>query len=253
VIYGAELGRQIMLEHGQVLGRSERATVRFDVDSMSRRHAELQIDEQKVLIRDLGSTHGILLNGDRVTEASLRDGDRIQLGRVIMKFLTDVTEPPRPLSPSAIDGLTGLANKRTYHARLAKLATADRGLSLVWFDIDAMVQVNYKHGHVNGDRALIQISRRLEDVCAPYELARIRGDVFAVILPLGIDARALAQTAVTTIASSAVFLESEPYTLTISAGVATATAGSHTTVGDVEAVADRALYAAKCAGRNRVA
>jgi len=53
---------------------------------VSRRHAELRREDGQVLISDLGSTNGTLVNGQPVTAARLADGDRITLGRTTLVF-----------------------------------------------------------------------------------------------------------------------------------------------------------------------
>ena len=48
--------------------------------TVSRIHAEVKIEDQRAVVRDLGSTNGTRVNGHRVTELVLGEGDRIQIG-----------------------------------------------------------------------------------------------------------------------------------------------------------------------------
>lgn len=75
-----------------VIGRSPNVPVSLDHDTVSRRHAELYCDPfGRWWIRDLASTNGTLVNGERVTERVLRPGDRIRVGdfHLALVFPTD--------------------------------------------------------------------------------------------------------------------------------------------------------------------
>jgi S1-C subfamily serine protease len=63
------------------IGRSAKCDVRIDSDIVSSRHARLKRYQERVIIEDLGSTNGVLVNGDLVTSSTpVGDGDKIQLG-----------------------------------------------------------------------------------------------------------------------------------------------------------------------------
>jgi pSer/pThr/pTyr-binding forkhead associated (FHA) protein len=78
--------------HGQVthLGRGFSADVRLDDQSVSRRHAVIVAHPHGTRILDDRSANGTLVNGQRVTEATLHDRDMIQLGAVALVFV-DIT------------------------------------------------------------------------------------------------------------------------------------------------------------------
>jgi pSer/pThr/pTyr-binding forkhead associated (FHA) protein len=65
-----------------VLGRGVACQLVFADDSVSRRHAELRLEDGLWHLRDLGSTNGTWVNGRRVREAEVRPGDEIRLGAV---------------------------------------------------------------------------------------------------------------------------------------------------------------------------
>ena len=82
-------GRQHQLAHGvSVLGRGATAQVRLDDKAVSREHCRIWWDGQRAVLQDLGSTNGTSVNGERVSEWQLADGDVINLGQslVIVRF-----------------------------------------------------------------------------------------------------------------------------------------------------------------------
>jgi pSer/pThr/pTyr-binding forkhead associated (FHA) protein len=69
------------------LGRSLTADVRLDDASVSRRHALVVVRGDRAVLLDDRSMNGTLVNGERVKEATLNDGDRIELGTVRIRFV----------------------------------------------------------------------------------------------------------------------------------------------------------------------
>jgi pSer/pThr/pTyr-binding forkhead associated (FHA) protein len=59
----------------------------LDHATVSRRHALIAEEEDGVFLLDDRSRNGVLLNGERVSRARLSDGDVIQLGSVVMRYL----------------------------------------------------------------------------------------------------------------------------------------------------------------------
>jgi len=83
-------GKRTLLSGSRVvIGRSRDCDVVVSDPNVSRRHAELQRDEGGWSVADLGSTNGIKVNGRRVDNAPLRDGDRITLGVTDLTFELD--------------------------------------------------------------------------------------------------------------------------------------------------------------------
>ena len=70
-----------------VLGRSLDADIRFDVPGVSRHHARIVVDGERVALEDLGSQNGTYVRGERITgRAMLADGDEVRLGPVSIVF-----------------------------------------------------------------------------------------------------------------------------------------------------------------------
>jgi diguanylate cyclase (GGDEF)-like protein len=152
------------------------------------------------------------------------------------------------------DPLTGLLNRRALaEIAVPALARARRSgspLSLVLLDIDHFKQVNDAHGHAAGDAVLVGIAAMLRSrLRAGDGCARLGGEEFVLLLPDTGEAQALqvAEALRAQLAASDV----------AGVGPSTASFGVSTGRGDADfdtllREADRAMYAAKAAGRNRV-
>jgi pSer/pThr/pTyr-binding forkhead associated (FHA) protein len=77
---------QLPAEGGFVLGRSRSCDLTLKTPDASRRHAEIVSVTGGYLIRDLGSTNGTFVNGDRIEERQLHTGDRIEIGGDLITF-----------------------------------------------------------------------------------------------------------------------------------------------------------------------
>ena len=83
-------GRTYPLAIGQtVIGRGDQANMRLPDVGISRRHARLDFDGAQVILTDLGSTNGTMVNGQRVSAVALNPGDMIQLGTTTLTFRVD--------------------------------------------------------------------------------------------------------------------------------------------------------------------
>jgi diguanylate cyclase (GGDEF)-like protein len=156
------------------------------------------------------------------------------------------------------DGLTGLYNRRAFDDHLARaVAREDRQggrLALLLLDLDRFKQINDTYGHPAGDAALATAARLLGRLLRKGDLgARIGGEEFAAILP-GADERGalrLAERLRQALESEHPVFGGARLSVTASFGAAVWPADGREPAA-LLAAADRALYASKQAGRNRV-
>ena len=69
-----------------LIGRHPEVDVRLKAPAVSRRHCCLAVVYDRVLIRDLGSRHGVFVNGVRVDEAEVRPGDEVAIAHLLYRF-----------------------------------------------------------------------------------------------------------------------------------------------------------------------
>ncbi len=265
VLAGSSVGEMYKISKSStIIGRGSQADIHVVDDGISRRHAEIIHENDRTLVRDLGSTNGTFCNGERIAEFSLSDGDKIQVGSTtILKFtFHDSLDESfqRQMYESALrDGLTKIFNKKYFLDRLeSEFAFATRHkspLSLVMFDIDHFKAINDNHGHLAGDYALSTLAAavgttiRQEDVFARYG-----GEEFAVICR-GVDlqgAAAFGERIRRVVATQPYLYQETQLRVTVSVGVAQVSDVGMREPQDLIAAADEALYEAKRSGRNRV-
>ncbi|HYW74316.1 MAG TPA: protein kinase [Pyrinomonadaceae bacterium] len=88
VLEGPYSGREFSFDHHDtfLIGRSDNAHLYLPDDRFfSRHHCLLEIAPPRCFLRDLGSTNGTFVNGQKVSEVFLRNGDRIQGGRTVLE------------------------------------------------------------------------------------------------------------------------------------------------------------------------
>lgn len=169
-------------------------------------------------------------------------------------------EVNRAREAALADGLTGLANRRGFDIALASclagLSPEAHGPSLLIADIDHFKQVNDRYGHMFGDKVIRAVAQILMDnVKGRDTAARYGGEEFVVLLPNTPlkGAQALAEQIRASVESCRIRrLNSQEWieSVTLSFGVATLLPGE--TADQLLTRADRALYASKEDGRNRV-
>ncbi len=79
-----------------IMGRQDGLELTLPSGRVSRRHASIEFRQGRYWVRDLESTNGTLLNGQRVDEAELADGDQLELADITLVFCRGIEETPRP-------------------------------------------------------------------------------------------------------------------------------------------------------------
>ncbi|MCS6943892.1 MAG: diguanylate cyclase [Sutterellaceae bacterium] len=157
---------------------------------------------------------------------------------------------------AAEDRLTGLANRAHLEAALPQfLSRARRGgrrLGVLWIDIDELKPINDCYGHAAGDAVLRAAATRMRQAVRAHDLvARIGGDEFVIVAEAEHDGDDFSTLAARLNASLArpVEIDGVPVQMSASIGIAVYPLHADNAM-QLLALADRAMYAAKAAGRN---
>ena len=264
VLSGPRLGtRSVLAEAPVEIGRGSTCQLILDADSVSRRHARIEWNGQQHRLIDLGSTNGTFVNGSRTKEALLRDGDRIGIGKALLKYVAGGNiegayheEIQRLMR---FDALTGVYNKRHFEEslRLAVFTTrtAPKVISLMVFDLDHFKLINDGHGHMAGDQVLCDLAKVVKEVLFPDQIfGRVGGEEFAVLWEgSGLQAATdHAEKIRLKVANHCFSFEGTTLPVTISLGIAERSSGDEEEPDRLYERADEKLYQAKANGRNRV-
>jgi len=260
---GPDLGRRFPPDgDALMIGRGSDCDITVDLDSVSRRHAQIERRGAAIMVADLGSTNGTYVNATQVQERALADGDQVKIGNAIFKFLSggnvEASYHEAIYRMTIIDGLTEAYNKRYFleflDRELARCARYRRPVSLVMFDLDHFKKINDTHGHLAGDYVLREMARRLRSRIRKEEvLSRYGGEEFVVVLPEAGHEGAMdfAEQIRRLVEREPFMFEEDVIPLTISVGVATIEGQTIEPLQFVK-LADDNLYRAKRGGRNRV-
>lgn len=203
------------------------------------------VDGQAVLVlraaHEQPSLAGLPAAQRRAVAELLRGQFALSLRRVILfRSLQDLARS---------DPLTGAWRRWYGEVRLAELAEGGAVVAACIVDIDHFKRVNDTHGHAGGDRVLAAVAKALAGAVRSEDLvARLGGEEFLVLLPATPPAGA-AQVA-ERLRQSVAALEVLPERVTVSVGVACCRRDE--SAGELVERADKALYRAKSAGRDRV-
>jgi diguanylate cyclase (GGDEF)-like protein len=208
-------------------------------------------------VDDLNS-HGLLL-------PHLKLGRAFDTGIALEALLFALALADRNRALSALvslDGLTGIANRRSFDGALQRAwnraRRADAALGVLMIDVDHFKRFNDTHGHQAGDEVLRQVAQAVSAaVLRPDDVAaRYGGEEFAIVLPLaeGEAARVVGERVRHNVRALAIdYPDSPGGIVTVSVGVASARPDHRGPDPEtILASADQALYRAKREGRDRV-
>jgi len=160
---------------------------------------------------------------------------------------------------ATVDPLTNTFNRRHFmelsERKIKRTKTSNGYASFLLFDIDHFKRINDAHGHMIGD----QILQGCAHICMQHLrtddiLGRFGGEEFVILLPETKleDARNIAERLRHLFAETLIETDVGPINITISIGVSLLEKANSTTIEQLLSRADRAMYLAKQAGRNRV-
>ena len=270
MVSGPQLGEIFALEAGReiVLGRDPACDIRLQDTGVSRRHASVLGGPKGARLRDMGSTNGIFVEGLKVADCTLEDGQRMQMGmHSALKYCLcddlEIAYQRRMAESALLDPETGLFNRRHFDDRLgAELDTSQRyarPMSLLVVEVDGFRRLTETFGRATGDQALELVARlvkpamRREDV-----LARLSAETFGVVsreTPLSAG-RALGERIRKSADQGKLSVRGGDLAVSVSVGViGIDTIGTYTpgrTELEVLSLAGSALLRAQEAGGNRV-
>jgi diguanylate cyclase (GGDEF)-like protein len=265
VIAGPDVGLRVRLTQSIEIGRDPTISFALRDESISWRH--LRIEDRGAnewALVDLGSTNGTMVNGEKATEAILKNGDKVILGKTILEFqVGDAIREGFNVEVQRLlheDDLSGLWVRRRFEGQLettlkALLAGSIPVVSVVVMDLDGVKQINDTHGHDMGAFVIGAAGHVIGDALPRGSFAtRFGGDEFAAALPGSTKDDAVAWAEATREKIVAHVYEKGGVRVYpgMSAGVACAPGDAHDAEGVFRA-ADQAMYRAKRAGKNRVA
>jgi diguanylate cyclase len=236
--------QQLSQQEAGQRGRLDQTSKRIEE---TRTLAELEAQRRSLLtevesLRDLSEQRAAAL--ERIQSRSKAAQQRAEL---LLEQLSTAT------TSAHTDPLTGLGNRRAMGDAAARLAKLPDETAVITLDIDHFKQVNDQYGHAAGDRALVCVAEVLRAALRSEDGAfRVGGEEFVVLIARcnEVDAGKAAERIRARMESRAIDLGPKVVSVTVSLGVAIWRGGI--TIDDALETADRALYAAKHSGRNRV-
>ena len=266
VVHGAEIGKRHPLPaDGLVIGRDPlQVGIVLADPAVSARHCSVELDRETGAFRvtDLASRNGTYVNGEKVDERTLAEGDKIFVGETVLRFsLQDAIEESFHQQIETlmnVDALTGLLVKRAFDLELARsFETARRtggALVLLMMDLDGLKSINDNRGHQMGSLCIAEVGKIVGEEIAPVGRAcRYGGDEFIAYVEVADPgAEQVAERIRARVEGFEFIRDGVRVHSTISIGLAEL----HESLGTPDHLlqaADEALYRAKRAGRNRVA
>jgi diguanylate cyclase (GGDEF)-like protein len=267
IVDGDNAGKIYSLDKKTItIGRSDEFDIQLADSSCSREQAIIEFnDNNKPVLKDLDSTNGTFVNGAKITEINIEDGDKILLGfsSVFMFAIQDSLEAKFQMNlyeSSINDSLTGAFNQKYFFDALSKAFSYSSrhhtSLGLLMLDIDFFKKINDTYGHIVGDIVLKEVVKRIENNLRNEDiLCRYGGDEFAVIIrdfKYGF-VKIAAERIRLVFDGRSINCKDHKVNISLSIGAATIDNENITTPEDMIKLADANLYKAKQSGGNCIA
>jgi two-component system cell cycle response regulator len=267
VVRGPEIGSHHPMRRNRVvIGRGETADVLILGKEISRAHATIETlrmgPDTIYRLTDLGSTNHVFVNGEQLAVSLLADGDKIQLGDVVLSFeLHDAIDERFHNEIRArilYDDLTGLLTYESFRTALSweleRYGRVPKGCAIVMMDLDDFKKLNDTYGHLAGSYVLAEVGVTIRGNLRPFDVAaRYGGEEFVAYLPEtdAVEAFTAAER-LRMVLGQRVFVHQErAIRLTISMGISHYP-GDGTQLEPLVQAADERLYRAKREGKDRV-
>jgi len=267
IIRGTPQGHRFFLTQTEMtIGRDPAADISVNDQSISRKHAKVTKQADKVLLTDLGSSNGSFINDKKLAPnqtVQLAKEDMIKLGNSIFKYLPagelEIVLYGNLGSAAHTDAMTRIYNKgyllEALEAEFKRAKALHTDFSILFFDLDHFKKVNDTYGHDAGDYVLKEFTQLVRSShLRPKDIfARYGGEEFVVLLGNtgGKAAFELGEKIRSAVETHAFIYEGKRLPVTMSMGIAELRADIESAQTLLKA-ADKALYSAKGGGRNRV-
>ena len=182
------------------LGRSSDNDIVVQDAGISRQHCRFSVRGGQVLLIDLESTNGTQVNGQKVTETSLRDGDSVVLGSGVEFRYLVLTAEEREIEKNLLesaskDSLTGVYHRQAWLERAASLfrrfQRKGRAVSLALCEIDQYLHTSHEVGQTAADSLLLELCRKTRALGREALVGRPENGRIGLVLPGFPLARAL--------------------------------------------------------------
>jgi diguanylate cyclase (GGDEF)-like protein len=267
VIGGARVGELHTLTRERTLvGRSPEAQIRLRDTGISREHAELVIEGGRVRVRDLGSTNGTFLNGERADARELRDGDKLSIGEATLLLFThqdglEASYQRGRFRAAVHDTGTSALRSEVFGERLGQEVSFARRhaapLAVLAWEIDRFAALEARLGPQATHQCLAAVAQAARAVLNDDDLLGILGPGRFAVACRETDARAAGERAArvrAAVAATSVDGDGPRPTLTASVGIAVCGGGgAKTAAAALLGEATAALGAARASGGDRVA
>jgi two-component system, cell cycle response regulator len=267
IIRGTPQGQRFFLTMPEmIIGRDPAADIVISDQTVSKKHARVIREDNRARLVDLGSANGTYVNDKKKPpgeETYLVKEDMIKLGNTILKYLPagelEILFYGTLGAAAHTDALTRIYNKgyllEALDAEFKRAKALHTEFSMLMFDLDHFKKVNDNYGHDAGDYVLKEFANLVRtSFLRPKDVfARYGGEEFVILLG-NTNAHAAADIAEkirSAIQTHAFVYEGKRLPVTTSLGVAELRSDVESAITLLK-LADKALYAAKTGGRNKV-
>lgn len=264
VVSGSEkdVGRRVIVDRTLLVGRDPDVALCLSDGLVSWHHACIDDRGDGWALVDLGSTNGVSVNDQRVSEAVLCPNDNLVIGTTVVRFeLQDgVAQAYNQVVERLlnIDDLSGLFVRRKFDVDLEQMLEVAKKngseVALLVMDLDGIKQINDTHGHLFGAYVIGAAGKLIGEVVGGRGIgSRFGGDEFLAALPgHGAEAGAAVGEAIRVAIAAHAF---ERHGIRLEPGISIGVAAYPTDAAEAGTLfqkADEALYRAKLGGKNRV-